>query len=353
MGKLPSELPAAFASTATINPTTDSATDTAQHLVTPVSESELPKIGRLGELFLEKGLLTTPQIEEIARTQIEKNLRFGDAALSLGFLTSDQLNLALSEQFGYASKNLLVGKAHPSLKILHYPFCLESEEIRRLRSELLLKFEQKDKIKITIVSPANGEGKSYMAASLAIALSQSGKRTLLIDADLRDSAQQDYFGLDRPDGLSSILAGRKLMDDVLIKLMPNLHILPAGPKPPNPLEILRAPNLHNLLASCWDQFDAFVVDTHASSLASDAQIVSHQIGAALVLARKDVTQLALLRQTMSDLQAAGVEILGTVYNQLAESADDNDNPIGQANQTANFMRGRQGFFAKLSAKIFR
>ena len=349
MDKLPSELSASSVTAVA----TDLTTDPALHLAAPVSELELPKIGRLGELFLEKGLLTTPQIEQIARTQIEKNLRFGDAALSLGFLTSDQLNLALSEQFGYASKNLFVGKAHPSLKILHYPFCLESEEIRRLRSELLLKFEQKDKIKITIVSPANSEGKSYMAASLAIALSQSGKRTLLIDADLRDSAQQDYFGLDRPDGLSSILAGRKLMDDVLIKLMPNLHILPAGPKPPNPLEILRAPNLHNLLASCWDQFDAFVVDTHASSLASDAQIVSHQIGAALVLARKDVTHLSLLRQTMSDLQAAGVEILGTVYNQLLENTDDGENLIGQANQAASFMRSRQSFFAKLSAKIFR
>ncbi|MCU6433260.1 polysaccharide biosynthesis tyrosine autokinase [Undibacterium sp. Jales W-56] len=294
----------------------------SEHLTAVAAQDEgvaIPKIGRLGELFLEKGLLTKAQIEQIARTQIEKNLRFGDAALSLGLLTQMQLDQALGEQFGYASKDLLTGKAHASLKILHYPFCLEAEEIRRLRSELLLKFEHQDKIKVAIVSPAQGEGKSYTTASLAIAFSQLGRRTLLIDADLRNSAQEGYFSLDRPDGLSSVLAGRITAESAIIKLMPNLHILPAGPKPPNPLEIVRTPNLQNVLATCWDQFDAFIVDTHAASLASDAQIVAYQLGAALVLAKKDKTQLDLLKQTMTDLQVAGVKILGTVYNQ---SEDD-------------------------------
>ncbi|MFZ6846558.1 polysaccharide biosynthesis tyrosine autokinase [Undibacterium sp. RuTC16W] len=299
----------------------------SEQLAIPTAQGEdvaMPKIGRLGELFLEKGLLTKAQIEQIARTQIEKNLRFGDAALILGLLTQGQLDQALGEQFGYASKDLLIGTAHPSLNILHYPFCLEAEEIRRLRSELLLKFEHQDKIKLVIASPAQGEGKSYMAASLAIALSQSGKRTLLVDADLRHSAQEKYFGLDRPDGLSSVLAGRITLESALIQLMPNLHILPAGPKPPNPLEILRAPNVQNVLASCWDQFDAFIVDTHAASLASDAQIVAYQLGAALVLARKDKTQLDALKQTMADLQVAGVDIVGTVYNQSEDNRVTNE-----------------------------
>ena len=281
---------------------------------TEISAPDMSKIGRLGELFLGRGVLTVQQIEEIARAQKEKKLRFGDAALSLGLLSQEQIDQALGEQFGYSSNNLLNGYADSSLKLLHLPFSTEAEEIRGLRSELLLKFHDQEKIRIAIVSAAQGDGKSYMAASLAIALSQVGKRTLLIDADLRDGGLHQYFSLGAPDGLSSVLAGRIPVSDALIQLMPNLFILPAGPRPPNPLEILRAPRIEQLLSSCSDQFDAFVIDTYAASGASDAQMVAHQIGNALLIAKKDATLLDDVRQTKSDMQAAGVNILGTIFN---------------------------------------
>ena len=273
------------------------------------------KIGRLGELFLQKGLLTPEQIEQIAQLQKEKKLRFGDAALALGYLSQSQLDQALGEQFGYSTKDLINGSADKSLKFFYFPFSKEAEEIRRLRSELLLKFSGNDKLKITLVSPSRGDGKSYMAASLAIALSQVGKRTLLIDADLRSGTLHEYFSLGKPDGLSSVLAGRIAAQQAMIQLMPNLHFLPAGPQPPNPLEILRAPRMRELLESCSDQFDAFVVDTHTATHASDAQMVAHQIGSVLLLARKDHTYIEDLRKTKADMQAAGVEVLGTIFNQ--------------------------------------
>ncbi|MFZ6759230.1 polysaccharide biosynthesis tyrosine autokinase [Undibacterium sp. Ji50W] len=273
------------------------------------------KIGRLGELFLQKGLLTPEQIDQVAQLQKEKKLRFGDAALALGYLTQAQLDQALGEQFGYSTKSLMNGSADPSLKFFYFPFSKEAEEIRRLRSELLLKFSGQEKIKLAMVSAAKGDGKSYMAASLAIALSQVGKRTLLIDADLRGGSLHECFSLGKPDGLSSVLAGRISLADALIQLMPSLHLLPAGPQPPNPLEILRAPRIRELLESCSDQFDAFVIDTHAASKASDAQMVAHQTGSVLLLARADHTYIDELRQTKADMLAAGVEVLGTIYNQ--------------------------------------
>lgn len=274
------------------------------------------KIGRLGELFLQKGLITAGQIEQIAQLQKEKKLRFGDAALSLGYLTQAQLDQALGEQFGYSIKDLMNGSADKSLKFFHHPFSKESEEIRRLRSELLLKFTDAEKIKIALVSAASGDGKSYMAASLAIALSQLGKRTLLMDADLRSGTLHEFFSLGKPDGLSSVLAGRISASEALIQLMPNLHFLPAGPQPPNPLEILRAPRLRELLESCSGQFDAVVIDTHTATHASDAQMVAHQTGSVLLLARKDHTYIDELRQVKADMQAASVTVLGTIYNQF-------------------------------------
>ncbi|MDE2430761.1 MAG: capsular biosynthesis protein, partial [Burkholderiales bacterium] len=201
------------------------------------------KIARLGDLFIQKGLLSIEQVGQITSEQKRKKLRFGDAALSLGLLSQVQIDQALGEQFGYAGKELINGVANASLNFFYFPFSKEAEEIRRLRSELLLKFSGQEKLKIALTSAAHGDGKSYMAASLAVALSQVGKRTLLIDADLRGGTLHEYFTLGQPDGLSSVLAGRISPDIALIQLMPNLFILPAGPKPPNPLEILRAPRI--------------------------------------------------------------------------------------------------------------
>lgn len=278
------------------------------------------KIGRLGELFLQKGLLTEAQVEQISVEQREKKLRFGDAALALGLLSQAEIDSALGEQFGAGSKDLYNGSADKKLRFFHAPFSKEAEEIRGLRSELLLKYGAQEKIKFALISPGTGEGKTYMAASLAIALSQVGRKTLLIDADLRTGDLHELFSLGIRDGLSSVLVGRLPLNDALIPLMPNLHILPAGPRAPNPLEILRVPRLRDLLESCHDQFDAFVFDTCAASESSDAQMVAHQIGDALLVAQKDVTELSDLRQTRSDMQAAGVNVIGTIYNQYSPRA---------------------------------
>ena len=278
------------------------------------------RIGRLGDLFLEKGLLTAEQIERISTEQKQKKLRFGDAALSLGLLSQQEIDWALGEQFGYSNHELLQGQGDASLSFLHQPFSKEAEEIRRLRSELLLKLSHQNKLRLAVVSPGGGEGKSYMAASLAIAFSQLGKKTLLIDGDLRSGNLHELFALGTRDGLSSVLAGRAALEEVLVTLLPDLHVLPCGPRPPNPLELLRAPRIHELMASCEQDFDVFVIDTHAARQAADAQMLAHQTGFALLMAHQDHTLIADLRETREAMQAAGVEVLGTVFNSFGAQA---------------------------------
>jgi Mrp family chromosome partitioning ATPase len=78
---------------------------------------------------------------------------------------------------------------------------------------------------------------------------------------------------------------------------------------------LQVPRIKDLLDSCYADFDAFVVDTHASGNASDAQMLAHQVGTALLVAKKDLTRISDLRQVKNDMQAAGVDIAGTVYNE--------------------------------------
>ena len=96
--------------------------------------------------------------------------------------------------------------------------------------------------------------------------------------------------------------------------MPNLHFLPAGPLPPNPLELIRLPEIRRLLDQHAERFDAFILDTFPASLASDAQMIAHQTGHALLIARKDQTEIDDLRVLKESMQIAGVEVLGTVFN---------------------------------------
>ena len=269
---------------------------------------------RLGEIFLSKNQLTLHQIDLISAAQEARGCRFGDAAIELGFLTQAQLDAALDEQFGYDNNAVLAGKVDPALSILHEPFSHAAEQIRRLRSEVVLRFEEGACIKLVVISPDRGEGKSYVAASLAISLAQLGKRTLLVDADLRTSSQHKLFGLGRRDGLSSVLVRRATLEQAVIQVMPKLQILPAGPQPPNPLEILRAPNLQNLLDGYANKFDACIVDSYSAGLASDAQMVANQIGCAVVVALQDHTSMSALRLTLEDMQAADVHVLGSLLN---------------------------------------
>lgn len=295
------------------------------------------KVARLGDLFLEQGLLDAQQIEQIGQTQRERKMRFGDAALYLGFLTQSQIDAALGEQFGHSYQLQYSGIAGEKLTFLRQPFSRESEEIRRLRSELLLKFANQDQIRIAVVSAGTGDGKSYMAASLAVALAQAGRRTLLIDADLRQGDLHHLFGFENPDGLSSVLAQRRTLDEVALPLMPNLHFLPAGPLPPNPLELIRLPEIRRLLENHTDRFDAFILDTFPASLASDAQMIAHQTGHALLIARKDQTEIDDLRTLRESMQIAGVEVLGTVFNH-APHADQKSTLLSRLRSFFRFGR---------------
>ena len=280
------------------------------------------KIVRLGEIFLEQGLLNATQVEQIAQTQREKKMRFGDAALQLGFLTQTQIDAALGEQFGHFFQLQDEGSAGERLTFLRQPFSREAEEIRRLRSELLLKFSRQEKISLAVVSAGSGDGKTYMAASLAVALAQAGRRTLLIDADLRQGDMHELFGLEYPDGLSSVLAQRRTLPELAIPLMMNLYFLPAGPQAPNPQELIRLPEIRNLLERSAGMFDAFVLDTYSAAVSSDAQMIAHQTGYALLVARKDQTGIDELRSLRESMQIAGVEILGTVMNHFSPEKND-------------------------------
>ncbi|MDY7578266.1 polysaccharide biosynthesis tyrosine autokinase [Herbaspirillum sp. RTI4] len=269
---------------------------------------------KMGTRFITAGLLTEIQVVRVMELQNAENIRFGEAAVRLGLLSEQDVQAVLSKQFNYATA-LPSANIDASLEIAHAPFSLEAEAIRQIRAELGIRLGDESKISLAIVSPNEGEGKSYLAASLAIAFSQTGKRTLLIDANMRAPRQQTLFGISGKTGLSTILAGRTSVDAGEIPAsFPLLHVLCAGPKPPNPLEILAKPALSDLIAKLHDDFDVFIVDTPPANTSSDAQAIAQQVGVCLLVGQQHVSTLSNLRRTQEQMKTAGAQVIGTIYN---------------------------------------
>jgi protein-tyrosine kinase len=282
-------------------------------------EGEIP-VDKIGDRFIQAGFLNEAQVKHIIDLQKKSHLRFGETAVQLGFLKEQQVQAVLSQQFSYATALMPVDHLDPSLVLAHAPFSLEAEQIRVLRAEIAIRLNERNPIAFTLVSPNNGEGRSYLAANLAIAFSQMKKRTLLIDADMRAPTQHKLFHIDNKTGLSTILAKRtRLSEGTHIASFPHLHVLPAGPIPPNPQEILLSPALKEILTQMSDKFDVFIIDTPAAEYYSDAQTITQQVGACVLVGRKDHTTLSALQRQQFAMSTARAQIIGSVYNEYTDA----------------------------------
>lgn len=272
---------------------------------------------RIGSILAEEGKLTVEDIERVMELQGAKGLRFGEAAQRLGLITEDDLRCAVAKQ--YDLPHLLPGNESISseLVVAYEPFHPRAEELRTLRTQLLMRWSKAEvrHRMLVIASPGPREGRSYVAANLAVVFSQLGERTLLIDADLRAPRQHLIFNVPDRIGLTAVLSGRA--DRGAVAPVPEfgrLSLLPAGAPPPNPQELLSRPALGAFVQEMWSEFDVILFDTPAAKLYADAQNVAYRAGSAMMLARKDHTRLADTTGVIRELSDAGVHVLGTVFN---------------------------------------
>lgn len=294
---------------------------------------------RMGDRFVRARLLTEQQVSEVSLLQREKGLRFGEAAVQLGYLSEADVQAVLSSQFQYSIATASQNDIATPVAIAHTPFSSEAEAIRQIRAELSIRLSGQTPIAIAIVSPNDGEGKSHLAISLAIAFAQSGLHTMLVNADLRKTDRQQLWNEPREVGVSTILSGRSAPSiGESVPNFPFLHILGAGPQPPNPIEILHDGSLTRLMESFSPGFDVYIVDTPSALRSSDAQIIAQQVGTCLMVGQKDQTRLADLHATISLMRTANVHIVGTIYNEIGGSAQNDAKP----RRGAWFGRGKRG-----------
>lgn len=272
----------------------------------------------IGAILVDAGRLKPEDAERIIRAQREQGLRFGDAAIQLGLVSESDIQFALSRQFDYPYLQTGDSKVSDKLVAAYSPFSPEVESLRALRSQLMLRWfdTATERKALAIVSPERGDGRSWVAANLAVVFSQLGERTLLVDADLRAPTQHQLFGLDNQVGLSSILAGRGGPEVVQrIPALLNLSVLTAGPTPPNPQELIARPLLAQLLHQFSNDFDVILVDTSAGSESADGQTLAVRSSGALMVSRRNVSRIAPLQAYARRLVQASVVVVGTVLNE--------------------------------------
>lgn len=272
----------------------------------------------IGAILIDTGRLTPEAAERVLKLQKEQGLRFGDAAIQLGLLTEADIQQALSRQYDYPY--LMPGDDRVSEEVVaaFKPFSPVVEQLRALRSQLMLRwFDAEAGHKtLAVVSAGRSEGRSFTAANLAVVFSQLGERTLLIDADLRNPRQHQLFRLENKLGLSSLLAGRAELAEAVVRIpgLIDLSVLPAGATPPNPQELLSRPLFNALIATASGQYDIVIVDTAAGSETADSQAVAARTRGAVVVARKDISLAPQVQALVSSLQHAGVAVVGSVLN---------------------------------------
>jgi len=272
----------------------------------------------IGAILIDSGKLTATNAETILRLQKDEGMRFGDAAIKLGLLTEEDIAFALARQYDYPYLLKGDGEVSNDLIAAFQPFSPQVEALRALRSQLMLRWFTGDPERKTlaIVSPGRGEGRSWLAANLAVVFSQLGENTLLIDADMRNPSQHTLFKLENRSGLSSNLSGRGDAYDVKrIGSFMGLSILPAGPVPPNPQELLGRSQFDVLLARLRGEFDTIIIDTPAAADYADAQTIAVRAGGALLLAHKHQTSLDALGALTESLRQLGVQPVGSVISE--------------------------------------
>ncbi len=274
----------------------------------------------IGDILVSTGVLRPQNLEQILQLQQREKLPFGEAAIALKLLTREDIDFALSKQFDYSYLDAQDGSLSPQLVAAYKPFSRVGENLRAVRSQLMLNWfngELSRKV-LAVVSPGKGDGRSFVAANLAIVFTQQGQRTLLIDADLRakpECSQQALFQLDRGPGLSSILAGRGGLDLVkLVPGLPGLCVLTVGAVPPNPQELLGRAVFGRMLMKASELFDVILIDTPSGNDYADAEIISARAGAAIMVARKNQSLVPQASVLSRRLQDSGVSMVGAVLN---------------------------------------
>jgi receptor protein-tyrosine kinase len=273
----------------------------------------------IGAILVDRGKLSIEDVDWILHLQKAENLRFGEAAIKLGLLRQEDIQFALARQFDYPYLAKGESGISDELVAAYQPHSPQVESLRALRSQLMLRWlsGESGSNALAVVSPMRGEGRTYLAANLAIVFSQLGERTLLIDGDMRNPRLDNLFKLENRVGLSDIVARRGQVSEAIERIpsFVDLSVMSAGTVFTNPQDLLARNLFGDLLEEFGREFAVILIDTPAGVEGADAQTIAVRAGAALLAVRKHQSRLDVLQSFVGSLSDSRVSMVGSVISE--------------------------------------
>lgn len=203
-----------------------------------------------------------------------------------------------------------------------------AEAVKSIKTNLMFSSVEKEAKVMLITSPESGDGKSFLAANLAAAFAQDGKKVLVIDGDMRKGRQHKIFGVvnDPTVGYSNYILKYKDMSDagMMAFIRPemyirqtkisNVYLLPSGPTPPNPLELISSDNNKRLIESVRDQYDIIIIDCPPALGLSDALVMSKYSDVNIICVSNAKTKIDQLESVKKNFEKVNSKISGVVIN---------------------------------------
>jgi len=211
-------------------------------------------------------------------------------------------------------KPLVVSAADPSSPT--------AESYRSLRTSLQFARQERQLHSLLVTSPVSAEGKTTTIANLGTVFAQAGERVVLASCDLRRPRLGKFFGIDEQVGLVTILLGQASLEDALRPAGGNerLWVLPAGPIPPNPAELLNSAGAQQVLATLRDRFDLVLIDSPPTLAVTDAAVLSKYADGTLLVVAAGQTRRADLRRAAEKLDQVSATITGVILNQVTKQS---------------------------------
>ncbi len=269
----------------------------------------------IGQIIRDVRPLSDADLDHILVVQKRMGVRFGEAAVALALVSQKDVMWALSQQFRYPFPREPGILAASEMVVASDPFGAQAEAFRELRSSVSAAQQLTERRPLAVLSQARGDGRSFVAANLALAFCQLGERTVLVDANLRNPGVHKLLGIPERPSLSSLLSGMPLARPFdRSAQMPQLYVLQAGTPPPNPVELLDRPLFGRLLDELQRNFDRVIVDTACAEGTADARVVAAACRQAVLVGRKHHTPALELNALKSRLHKVGVDVVGVILN---------------------------------------
>ena len=212
-----------------------------------------------------------------------------------------------------------VANMHTGIQLttLTAPMSVVTEQVKTIRTNLNYAMVGKPLKTLMITSAIQGEGKSTVGSNLAVEYAKKGLQVLLVDADLRRLTIHQTFAISNQRGVSSWLSGQLTdVNEAIYPVLDHLFVMPSGPKPPNPAELLASDRMTKFLTVATRKLDLVIVDAPPILPVTDARILAGQVDGTVLVVRQNFVEKVAVRQAVSALKNARAQLLGTILNDV-------------------------------------